>query len=67
MERHEFFFYLKLFLYIHSLMSQEGFLFIYLFIWRESKGTFESDGERGTGSSKCEWLYVLHSYMTEHK
>ena len=23
------------------------FLFIYLFIWRESKGTFVSDGERG--------------------
>ena len=22
-------------------------LFIYLFIWRESKGTFKSDGERG--------------------
>ena len=34
------------------------FLFIYLFIWRESKGTFKSDGERGTRSSKCEWLFI---------
>ena len=41
--------------------------FIYLFIQRESKGTLKSDGERGTKSSKCEWLYVLHNFMTEHK
>ena len=39
------------------------YLFIYLFTWRESKGTFKSGGERGTRSNKCEWLYVLHNYL----
>ena len=28
-------------------MKNRNILFIYLFFWRESKGTFESVGERG--------------------
>ena len=28
-------------------LAEEGYLFIYLFTWRESKGTFKSDGKRG--------------------
>ena len=45
----------------------EWFLFIYLFVC-ESKRTFNTDGVREvTRSMLCEWIHILHNYMTGHQ
>ena len=49
---------------ILKLFPRPGF--IYLFV-SESKRTFNTDGVKEmTGSMLCEWIHVLHIYMTGH-
>ena len=41
---------------------------IYLFIGRESKEHSMTDGMKEMrGQCNCEWIYVLHNFMTKHK
>ena len=54
--------------YFYVMASGGLYSLYFIFFVREPKMTFNTDGVKEiTRSMNCEWIHVLHIFMTEHK